>query len=147
MDKGSPLRLINLVVCCCLFVFTACNSSTPDAPTTTTPTIDSFTGSWRSASTTSTGACTAMNWSITPTGASSATIAYTATCAGVPVNGTATGTLNGSTLNWATSGTAANGCGYGLNGTATPDLGTDLRVAYGGTVCGVPVSGTDVLRR
>jgi hypothetical protein len=147
MDKGFLLRLINFAVLCCVFVFPACNSSTPDTPTTTTPTIDSFTGSWRSASTTSAGACTAMSWSITPTGATSATITYSATCAGVPVNGTAAGTLNGSTLNWTTTGAAANGCGYGLNGTATPDLGTDLRVVYGGTVCGVPVSGTEVLRR
>jgi hypothetical protein len=27
-----------------------------------------------------------------------------------------------------------------------PENGTDLRVSYGGTVCGVPVSGVDVLR-
>lgn len=88
-----------------------------------------------------------MNWTITPTGATTATIAYTATCSGVPVTGTGSGTLNGTTLTWTTNGTAANNCAFGLNGTAAADTGTDLRVAYSGTVCGLPVSGTETLHR
>ena len=88
-----------------------------------------------------------MTWTITPTGAATATIAYSATCSGVAVTGTGSGTLNGATLNWTTSGTAANNCPYGLSGTATPDGAADLRVTYSGTVCGQPVSGTDTLHR
>jgi len=65
----------------------------------------------------------------------------------VPVSGTANGTLNGATLNWTTTGTAANACPYALGGTAVPDANADLRVAYSGTVCGVPVTGSDTLRR
>lgn len=88
-----------------------------------------------------------MNWTITPNTATTATIAYTATCSGVAVNGTGSGTLNGNTLAWTTSGTAANNCSFGLNGTAVADSGADLRVTYSGTVCGTPVTGTDTLHR
>jgi hypothetical protein len=65
----------------------------------------------------------------------------------VPVTGIANGTLNGATLNWISTGTAANACPYALTGTAVPNSMGDLRVAYSGTVCGIPVTGADVLRR
>ena len=45
-----------------------------------------------------------MTWTITPTGAATATIAYSATCSGVAVTGTGSGTLNGATLNCAPLG-------------------------------------------
>jgi hypothetical protein len=63
------------------------------------------------------------------------------------VSGTANATLNGTALNWSTTGIAGNGCAYGLNGSATPTDISDLRVDYGGTVCGAPVAGTEVLHR
>jgi hypothetical protein len=88
-----------------------------------------------------------MTWTIAPTGAAAATITYTATCSGAVISGTANATLNGTTLNWSTNGTAANGCAYGLSGTAAPTDVTDLRVDYGGTVCGAPVTGTEMLHR
>jgi hypothetical protein len=126
----------------------ACDQSTPPAPTSSTTSLSPFTGSWRSDNTAATtSACSSMNWTITPATATSATIAYTATCSGVAVSGTGTGTLDGTTLNWSTSGTAANNCAFGLNGTARADTGADLRVAYTGTVCGRPVSGTETLHR
>ena len=88
-----------------------------------------------------------MNWTVTPTSATTATIAYTATCAGVPVSGNASGTLNGTTMNWTSSGTAAV-CAFTLNGTAVPATSTtDLNVTYTGTVCNTPVNGTDTLHR
>ena len=129
-----------------LLTLTACDrTSTPSNPTTPDP-MSAFTGTWRSTSTA--GACTAMNWSVTQTGATTATITYAANCAGVPVTGTANGTLNGTTMNWTTTGTAANTCAFGLNGTAAPaTVATDLNLTYTGTVCGVPVSGSDTLHR
>lgn len=143
------MRLLTLSAALMLLVsLAACDRQTSSAPTTPTTPISAFTGTWRSTSTsTSVGACTAINWSITPVTLTSATIVYTATCAGVPVSGTANGTLNGGTLNWTTTGTAANACPYALSGTAVPDATTDLRIAYSGTVCGVPVTGSDTLRR
>jgi hypothetical protein len=142
------IRLTILALLTAPILFAACGNSTSDTPTTPTPTINSFSGTWRSSTVTSVnGACTSMNWTITPTGATSATIAYSATCSGVAVTGTGNGTLNSNTLNWTTSGSAANNCSFGLSGTAVPDSGADLRVTYSGTVCGLPVSGTDTLHR
>src|SRR5258708_5452727 len=143
------MRLLTVIAALPLVIaLTACDRTTSAAPTTPTTPINAFTGTWRSTNTsTSAGVCTAINWSITPATLTSATITYTATCAGVPVAGTANATLNGGTLNWTTTGTAANACPYALSGTAVPDNTTDLRVAYSGTVCSIPVSGSDVLRR
>jgi hypothetical protein len=147
-QREVPMRLLTLSAALLLLVALAACDRTTSAPTTPTTPISAFTGTWRSTSTsTGAGACTAINWSVTPATLTSATITYTATCAGVPVSGTANGTLNGATLNWTTTGTAANACPYALSGTAVPDSTTDLRVAYSGTVCSVPVSGSDVLRR
>src|SRR5690348_465449 len=101
---------LSLLMMTLAVALTACNNSSPDSPSTTTPTptINTFSGTWRSATTTTVvaGACSSMNWSITPTGPNTAAITYSATCGGVPVNGTGTGTLNGTTMNWTTTGTA-----------------------------------------
>ena len=148
MGTHATARLTLTLALFAIATFTACDRSTNDSPAApTTPAINTFTGTWRSTSNTPNGACSAMNWTIAPTGATTATITYSATCSRVPINGTANATLNGTTLNWSTTGTAGNGCAYGLNGTAAPTNITDLRVDYGGTVCGAPVTGTEVLHR
>jgi hypothetical protein len=130
-----------------LLTLTACSSmSSPSNPTPAADPMSAFTGNWRSTATS--GACTSMDWVVAQTGATTATIAYTATCAGLPVAGTASGTLNGTTMNWATVGTAGAACGFTLNGTAVPStVSTDLTVAYTGNVCGSPVNGGDTLHR
>jgi hypothetical protein len=128
-----------------LLMLTACDRTSPSNPTPVDP-MSAFTGTWRS--TASGGACTSTNWAVTQTGATTATITYAANCAGIPVTGTASGTLNGTTMNWTTTGTAANTCAFALNGTAAPGAtSTDLNVAYTGNVCGTPVSGSDTLHR
>jgi hypothetical protein len=120
------------------------NTPAPSNPTTSA--INGFAGAWRS--TASVGACTSMNWTVTPTGATTATIAYTASCVGVPVSGNANGTLvNGSTMSWTTTGTAGS-CSFNMNGTAVPASSTtDLNVTYTGNVCGTNVNGSDTLHR
>ena len=77
---------------------------------------------------------------------------FTGTCASnITVTGSGTGTLSGSTINWNASGLVGQGgvnCPFTLtNDTAT--LGTDgnLVVAYSGTVCGIPVSGTETVKK
>lgn len=150
MGNARMLRLaLSISSTLTLALALAACSSSPSSPTVNpTPTIDTFGGTWRSTTTTAVGgACTALNWTVTPTTANAATIAYTASCAGIPVSGTANATLSGSTLTWNTTGTAANACGFGLNGSATedPTSGT-LRVDYSGTVCGAPVAGTQILQ-
>jgi hypothetical protein len=129
-----------------LLSVSACSEKTPSTPTPTPDPIAPFTGVWRSTSTT--GACTAINWSVTAATPTTATIVYTTTCAGLPVTGTANGTVNGTTMNWSANGTAANTCAYTISGTATPaTIATDLNVTYTGNVCGTPVSGSDTLHR
>src|SRR5438552_783911 len=117
------MRLLTLSAAFVLLVaLAACDRTTSATPAMPTTPISAFTGTWRSTGTgTGSGACTGINWSIAPATLTSATITYTATCAGVPVSGTANGTLNGATLNWTTTGTAANACPYALSGTAVPD--------------------------
>jgi len=91
-----------------------------------------------------------MSWTVTPTSLNAASIVYSATCGGVQVSGTATGTLNDTTMNWTSSGTAGT-CTYALSGTsvavASSTSTTDLAFTYSGTVCGTPVSGADTLHR
>lgn len=129
-----------------LLSFCACSEKTPTNPTPTPDPIAPFTGVWRSPS--GSGACTALNWSVAATSPTTATIIYTATCAGIPVTGTANGTVAGTTMNWSATGIAANSCAYTISGTAAPaTIATDLNVTYNGNVCGTPVSGSDTLHR
>jgi hypothetical protein len=124
----------------------ACNKSNPSGPSNGNA-LTMMSGTWRSASTaTSVGPCNNITYTLTPTGTTTATVTYTATCVGVPVSGTGSGTMNGTTFNWMTSGTTGS-CSYSLNGTATPASAADLNVSYGGTVCGVAVSGSETLHR
>jgi hypothetical protein len=130
-----------------LAALTACDQkSNPSNPTPTPDPMTAFTGSWHSTSTG--GACSSTQWVVAQTGATTATITYVATCAGLPITGTANATLSGTTLSWSTNGTAANSCAYVINGTATPaTIATDLNVTYTGNVCGTAVSGGDTLHR
>lgn len=130
-----------------LAAFAACstNSGSTTAPSTTSGPISAFSGTWTSAASTN-SVCTSTNYTVTPTSGTTANVTYAATCAGLPVTGTGTGTANGNTLNWNAAGSAA-GCPFTLNGTAVPASATNLNVAYTGTVCGSPISGSDVLKR
>ena len=131
-----------------LFAASACTNGTPSAPSTAGgDVLSAMSGTWRSTATAVAGICTVTNYTVTPTGANTATISYSATCAGVPVSGTGSGTMNGTTFNWTTSGFATSSCSLSLNGTAVPSGTSDLTVAYGGVVCGVPVSGSEILHR
>jgi hypothetical protein len=69
------------------------------------------------------------------------------------VNGTGAGTLGGTTLNWNAQGTITQGsltCPFvfpsGSN-TAVPEGTNSLKINYSGTVCGIPVSGSEVVRK
>jgi hypothetical protein len=140
------------IVLLALFLTSAACNGTPTTSSVTSPTpqtptrtvISAFAGTWRS--TAASGPCTSTAWTITPTADTTAAITYTATCGNIPVSGSATATLSGTTMNWTTSG-SGGGCTFALNGTAVPAGSTDLALTYTGTVCNAPVSGTDTLRR
>jgi|SRR5436190_12466589 len=132
------------------------STTAPTSPTSTTPTVsmDAFAGTWQSvaASTPPTG-CGNLKYTVTPTTTSAANVSFTATCASnITVTGSGAGTLSGSVINWSASGLVSQGgvnCPFTFtNGKATP--GTEANtivVTYSGTVCGIPVSGTENVKK
>lgn len=129
------------------------DAATPTTPTTPTASIDAFAGTWASvtASTPPTG-CGNLKYTITPTAASSANVSFTATCAGnITVTGAGSGTLSGSVMTWNASGLVGQGgvnCPFTFtNNKATLESGGQVVVNYTGTVCGIPVSGTETVKK
>jgi hypothetical protein len=133
-------------------------SSTPTSPTSpTTPTtgttVDAFAGTWASItpSTPPTG-CGNLKYTVTPTTAASANVTFAATCAGnINVTGSGAGTLTGSVINWTASGLVGQGgvnCPFTFtNSKATMESAGQIVVNYTGTVCGIPVSGTETVKK
>lgn len=138
----------------------ACGSSQPLTPGAASSngalrtTIDSFTGSWGASSTPSSASvpngCTRFDYTVERVSENSVKVTVDATCATVAVNGSGQGTLSGNVLAWGASGNAtAKGvsCPFTFkDSTATPE-GSGVRVVYSGTVCGVPVQGSELLAR
>ena len=131
------------------------NTDTPTSPTSPTPTtsIDAFAGSWNSVtpSTPPTG-CGNLKYTVTPTGTSTANVSFTATCAGnITVTGSGSGALSGNTINWTASGLVGQGgvnCPFTFtNSKATLDATGQVVVTYTGTICGIPVSGTETVKK
>lgn len=129
--------------------------TTPTSPTTPTPTtsVEAFAGTWASVtpSTPPTG-CGNLKYTVTPTTTTSANVSFTATCAGnINVTGSGAGTLSGSVINWSASGLVAQGgvnCPFTFtNSKATLEASGQIAVAYTGTVCGIPVSGTETVKK
>jgi hypothetical protein len=132
--------------------------STPTSPTPTTPTtpaasIDAFAGTWASItpSTPPTG-CGNLKYTITPTSATAANVSFTATCASnITVTGSGSGTLSGSIVTWSASGLVGQGgvnCPFTFtNNKATLESSGQVVVNYTGTVCGIPVSGTETVKK
>jgi len=152
-----------LAIACACLVATSCSlldkldkkDSSSSTPTSPSPTVgmDTFAGTWSSvsASTPATG-CGNVQYTVTPASSSTATVSFVATCGGnINVNGAGTGSISGSTLDWSANGLVSQGgvnCPFTLtNGTATQDSTGNVAIHYGGTVCGIPVSGTETVRR
>ena len=131
------------------------DSSSSSSPTSPSPAVgmDTFAGTWSSLSpsTPATG-CGNVQYTVTPVSTSSATVSFAATCGGsININGGGTGSISGSTLNWTANGLVSQGgvnCPFTLtNGTATKDPNGNVVVQYSGTVCGIPVSGSETVKR
>jgi hypothetical protein len=126
----------------------------PTAPSPTTASLDQFAGTFTSPSVASVGpaSCGNLRYVVAPTSTTAATVTFTATCAAsIEVSGSGTGTLSGSTLGWSAQGTVTQGaitCPFAFtNGTAAPEGAAGLRVSYAGTVCGIAVSGTEIVAK
>ena len=127
-------------------------TASPTSPTTSAS-MDAFAGTWASAtpSTPPTG-CGNAKYTVTPTTTTSAAVTFTATCAGnINVTGSGAGTLSGNIISWSASGLVAQGgvnCPFTFtNSKATLDAGGEVVVNYTGTVCGIPVSGTETVKK
>ena len=131
-------------------------ASTPTSPTTpTTPTasIDAFAGTWASITpaTPPTG-CGNLKYTITPTSATAANVTFTATCASnITVTGSGSGILSGNVVTWSASGLVGQGgvnCPFTFtNNKATLESNGQVLVNYTGTVCGIPVSGSETVKK
>jgi hypothetical protein len=109
-------------------------------------------GNWTSSNLVpSPGSCSDFKWNVTQASGNSASGTFSATCAGdLRISGTASGTLNGSTVTWNAQANASvpglPSCPITLSGTA--ELGVDsIRVPYSGDTCLGRVSGVEVLRK
>lgn len=116
--------------------------------------VNAMMGNWTSATASvipAAAACTDFKWNVTEQTSNTAKGTFSASCAGVlKVAGTATGTLNGTAIDWAANANASapgiTSCAILLAGTA--ELGVDsIRVPYSGTTCLGPVSGVEILKR
>ena len=128
-------------------------ADSPTGPTNPTTSLDAFAGTWSSVtvSNPATG-CGNVKYVITPTSATSANVTFTGTCAGnISVSGSGVGTLSGDTINWSANGLVSQGgvnCPFTFtNSRATLGADGQISVNYTGTVCGIPVSGTEVVKK
>ena len=128
------------------------DDGSPTAPGGTSVSLDVFAGTWTSATASSpaTG-CGNLTYTVTPLSTTAANVTFAGTCAGsIAVTGTGSGKVNGSTLEWTAQGLVAQGgvnCPFAFtNGKATEDA-AGIKVVYSGTVCGIPVSGTETVKK
>ena len=151
--RNDLLPVAGLALACCLT--TACDLfDKKESPTSPTPAVslDAFAGKWvTSRSALPATSCGALTYTVTPLSASTATVTFDATCASsIRVTGTGTGKVTGSTLEWNAQGSVSQGgitCPFTFtNGKTTEDAG-GIKVVYSGTVCGIQVSGDEVLKK
>lgn len=129
--------------------------ASPSGAATAASSLDAFTGAWKSAASSSSSAtpdrCSQLEYQVTkgPDG-QSGTVQFKGTCAGITASGNGRGALAGTVLNWSAEGTASRGgvtCSFSFtNSTATRE-GESVRVTYSGSICGLPVSGLELLSR
>lgn len=156
---GKNLRIVGVMAAACV-ITAGCSwldkltgDKNPTSPSPATVSLDVFAGVWTSttASTPAT-ACGNVRYTVTPVSATSANVAFEATCAGtIQVAGSGTGTVSGSTLEWSAQGLVSQGgtnCPFTFpNGKATEEAGGGIRISYAGTVCGIPVAGIEVVKK
>jgi hypothetical protein len=114
--------------------------------------LSTLMGSWSSTNIIpSPASCSDFKWNVSEQSANSAKGSFSATCAGdLKLQGTAEGTLSGSTIDWKAQGTGTApglpSCNISLTGTA--EIGIEsVRVPYSGDTCLGKVSGVEILKR
>ena len=155
---GNQSRFVAAVAVTCALT-AGCNlvdkltGKNPTEPSSSSAAVSDFAGTWvTSSSALPASSCGAVKYTVTPVTSSSANVTFSATCAGnIEVNGNGTGAVSGSALGWTAQGTVSQGslsCPFNLNnGKATQETTGGVRIVYSGTVCGIPVSGDEVLKK
>ena len=139
------------IACDALDKLTGKNPASPSS--TPAASLGDFAGTWVTSGTTFPAtSCGGLTYTVTPVTSTSANITFNATCAGnIQVNGAGSGTVSGSALGWTAQGTVTQGtltCPFTFaNGKATQETTGGIRVVYSGTVCGIPISGDEVLKK
>jgi hypothetical protein len=155
---GKSPGIIGVLVAACVItagcdVLDKLTDRNPASPSPTAVSLDVFAGTWGSTSaTTPATGCGNVQYTVTPTSTTAANVAFSATCAGtIQVAGNGTGKVNGSTLEWTAQGVVGQGgtnCPFTFpNGKAAEEAGGGIRVSYAGTVCGIPVTGSEVVKK
>lgn len=153
-------RTAGVVMVFALAAGAGCGSSgsplSPSSRTTTVSGIDAFVGTWTSGPTASaatatpaTTTCTRLDYQLTKSSAGQMLLLqFKGSCLGIDAQGSGSGTLRGAILDWNATGTASRGtvtCPFAIgNSTATLE-GQGIRVDYSGSVCGLPVRGSELL--
>ncbi len=104
-----------------------------------------------SASTSGSQACTDFQWAITSQTDTAISGTFSVTCLGtIPITGTASGHLDGTSVPMTVSGTATLpgnvSCPFTLGGTGTLN-GDAITIPYSGTTCLGPLSGTETIHK
>jgi len=126
----------------------------PTSDSSSSSSVPSYLGTWDGPTLTAPAAqtCSGLEWKITTQTGAQITGDFTATCAGgINLVGTLVATVSDATaIPWAASGNATQGttsCTFTLTGTGTLQGSTNIAVSYSGTACGVPLSGSDTIKR
>jgi hypothetical protein len=142
---------------------TACGSDSPTAPgapaapgpaPAPAPGSGSLVGTWTSESIAlpSAGSCSNFQWQVSSATFNSMAGNFSATCAGnIVIVGTASGRLEGTSVRLAVAGSAtfagALSCEFSFSGTGVIENSETMTIPYTGELCGIPISGTQTLRR
>src|SRR5437762_10461086 len=150
---GAAVATVCLLTAGCDVIdkLTGKNPTSPSSSSSAS--VGDFAGTWvTSSSALPASSCGAVKYTVTPATSTSANVTFSATCAGnIEVNGNGTGTISGSALDWNAQGTVTQGslsCPFNFtNGKATQEATGGVRIVYNGTVCGIPISGDEVLKK
>jgi hypothetical protein len=153
----TGLGVVLLALACA--VSTACagdpRTSSPASPSSLPVTADTFAGVWTSATASTPvplAACSRFDYTVAKAGDRAVSLKVAATCAGLTLDASGSGTVGASALNWTAQGTATGTsgaeCSFSFaDSTATPLNDGTVRIDYKGKVCGVPVNGSEIVRK
>jgi hypothetical protein len=126
----------------------------PTSPSQDPGTIRSYIGTWVGPTITTyptTQSCGNMQWKVTSQTGAQIGGDFQATCApGTTLAGTVVATHSDTSIPWAASGTATQGttsCPFSVTGSGTFQGTSNILVTYAGTVCSLPVNGTETITR